>query len=482
MKYKNNTLKEANEMKKLQKKDLKNLDEFIQKCLDNFKFMEVKRELYEATGSDKDVIISHKSTIPDLVIWNKTFNKNKCFIGANTSIPNEFPRFLFFIKIKKNKRTKNSYNNNHNCNSNINNFNNHIYSKDKREANNKIDNAYTEFDFEYFRKDNNEKENDININNNSFNTNKINKKNINKNNIYEYNNKSNQKKEKKNKFSFHNNIHNNTISNININKVNIDNNYNNTSITIFLIQLYLNKNGWIILINNNNFSGPGTSINLFQFLQEKIKENINLNDYIIIDINKQVKYLGNYFYMLLSNILPIILQKKQIEFKKFEEIMNKQFHNQNTIMGDINNNSQNHYYNNFNQNIISNIFSYSNNNSFNSNKSNNLSNINYYNLNISQQYIGKNSIENINNNDNNSVNLNKSNSNFINEINNCNINSYNNFFSKNNYNSKDFLNNKINNNTFKDKNDIKSLEKNINDINIQNKDNSKISNNKNIDF
>ena len=42
-------------------------------------------EFYEATGDDKDFIISHKSTIPDLVIWNKTFNKNECdaTVGSN---------------------------------------------------------------------------------------------------------------------------------------------------------------------------------------------------------------------------------------------------------------------------------------------------------------------------------------------------------------------------------------------------------------
>lgn len=95
MKTLNNNSKDSGERNKIQEKDLKNLDEFIQKCLDNFKFVEPKKELYDATGNDKDLIISHKSTIPDLVIWNKTFNKNKCFIGANTSLPNEFQDIYF---------------------------------------------------------------------------------------------------------------------------------------------------------------------------------------------------------------------------------------------------------------------------------------------------------------------------------------------------------------------------------------------------
>ena len=78
---------------KITEKHLNNLDEFIQKCLDNFKFVEPKQKLYESTGEDKNIIISHKSTIPDLVIWNKTFNKNNCFVGANTNIENKFPRY-----------------------------------------------------------------------------------------------------------------------------------------------------------------------------------------------------------------------------------------------------------------------------------------------------------------------------------------------------------------------------------------------------
>ena len=81
----------------IQKEDLKNLDDFIQKCLDNFKFVEPKKELYESTGTDKDIIISHKSTIPDLVIWNKTFNKGECFEGSNLKIERPFPRYRFYL-------------------------------------------------------------------------------------------------------------------------------------------------------------------------------------------------------------------------------------------------------------------------------------------------------------------------------------------------------------------------------------------------
>ena len=95
-----------NQKKILTKKDLTNLDDFIQKCLNMFKFVDPKEEFYIATGKEKDLIISHKSTIPDLVIWNKTFNKNECFEEANTKKPNPFPRYQFFLRIKSTKSEK----------------------------------------------------------------------------------------------------------------------------------------------------------------------------------------------------------------------------------------------------------------------------------------------------------------------------------------------------------------------------------------
>ena len=377
----NKSSKESNKENMIQPKDLKNLDEFIQKCLDNFKFVEPKKELYEATGNDKDLIISHKSTIPDLVIWNKTFNKNKCFIGANTSLPNEFPRYLFYIKIKKNKK---KYFNKNNNNTNTNNK----YIKDN------------DFDFDFFEDKQpvqkniknyikNEKENENNIGSNfnhikenqnkknDFNFNQNNKINI--SNFYEDNNNKYKNNDEINKFS----IPQRKMMNQSFNGFDMNN------LTIYLIQLYLNKNGWIIL-TSDRFSGPGTSINLFQFLQEKIKENINLNEFIIIDINKQVRYFGNYFYIILSNILPIIIQKNQLEMIKFEEIMNKQnniihrnmnkFFN-NNITNTINNNNE-ILFSGFenNNNILEKILieqkNKINDNSINSNINNNIGEIN----------------------------------------------------------------------------------------------------------
>ena len=288
---------------KITEKHLKNLDDFIQKCLDNFKFVEPKQELYDATGADKNIIISHKSTIPDLVIWNKTFNKNNCFFEANNNKETKFPRYLFYIKIKKNKKTKK------NCIEN---------KKGNITINNNLDNKFLDKN---------------NIENNSININNINNNIIPKNIIK--NNKCFNKIEEKNKFSMNENT-------------NIENNMNFINMEInlasYLINLYLNKDGWIILTKDNNFSGPGTSINLYQYLQEKIKENCNLDNYIIIDINKQVKFKGYIFYNLLSNVLNKILQKKQMELMKFENIMSKQFKNDKSNIS--NNNININLYNN----------------------------------------------------------------------------------------------------------------------------------------
>ena len=330
---------------KITEKHLNNLDEFIQKCLDNFKFIEPKQELYDATGADKNIIISHKSTIPDLVIWNKTFNKNNCFIGADNSKETKFPRYLFYIKIKKSKKSK----------------------KNNLENKNTKNNSSNNFDITFFEKNNNQENTPIDINKNII----INNNMINNNSS----NKKYKKTEEKNKFSM-NQEH------------NLENNLNNINmiinLTIYLIQLYLYKDGWIIL-TNDNFSGPGTSINLYQFLQEKLKENCNLDNFTIIDINKQVKFTGNNFYNILSNILQKILQKKQMELIKFEEIMNKKFNNNN------NNDIDNLQEKMSNMNISVNSPKSINNNS---NNNNNQININLF---SNQIFPGVNYIGNINN-------------------------------------------------------------------------------------
>ena len=55
----------------------KSLDNFIQSSLHKFFFVDPWKELYDNVGEYSHFVISNKSTIPDLIIYNKTFNKNE---------------------------------------------------------------------------------------------------------------------------------------------------------------------------------------------------------------------------------------------------------------------------------------------------------------------------------------------------------------------------------------------------------------------
>ena len=187
----------------------------------------------------------------------------------------------------------------------------------------------------------------------------------------------------------------------------------------------MDKNGWIILTKDEHFSGPGTSLDLFQYLQEKIKEKTNLNELIIIDINKQVKYFADYFYMILSHILPKIIQKNQAEFIKYKENMNRNALNQLSIINYNNHNilhmnapnypnisflknenniSKNNNYNNNNFQLNGMNFFIDNNNVF-SNELNRFNGINKNNNSNNQYLYMKNYNLNINHNINNNITM-----------------------------------------------------------------------------
>ena len=88
-------------MKYLSKKDLNKFDKFIQNSLHKYFFVKPWEQLYNATGKNHTDIISNKSTIPDLVIFNKPFNKNNCFIQSNNKRKyNKFPRRQFLLRPK----------------------------------------------------------------------------------------------------------------------------------------------------------------------------------------------------------------------------------------------------------------------------------------------------------------------------------------------------------------------------------------------
>ena len=88
--------------KYLKEEDLKKFDEFIQDSLYKYFYVDPWKRLYINTGKDHHHIISDKSTIPDLVIYNKTFNKRDCFLHPNNySKYIKFPRVQFLLRPKK---------------------------------------------------------------------------------------------------------------------------------------------------------------------------------------------------------------------------------------------------------------------------------------------------------------------------------------------------------------------------------------------
>ena len=88
-------------------KDLNSFDNFIKRSLDKFTFVDPSEDLYNSVGIYSKYIISNKSTIPDLIIYNKTFNKNDCFEGYRGNQFNKFPRIRFILKAKPKRKPNN---------------------------------------------------------------------------------------------------------------------------------------------------------------------------------------------------------------------------------------------------------------------------------------------------------------------------------------------------------------------------------------
>ena len=340
----------------------KSLDEFIQGCLNKYKPVEnPDPSLYaNTTEQEKDLIISKKSTIPDLVIWNKNFNKNDCFADANNEIQSDFPRFRFYLRLgnkdkggknkneknknkeKKNKKNKKEKNNNlnneednkegiDNLTQDMNNLNINIF--EKKEMNNMNTNNEKKKK-EKKKKNNKNKENKINENQNKFNINPnniVNNKydnmnnmnNMNNNNFYpqkigldnqHMNNQMNNFNVLNNKFSMSYNNNNMGLGN--------NNNYNNNNKMMYqqeyqneneltqlkkLIINYLNNKGWVVIsIDQQQKRGPFTSIELFSLLYS---QRNNLNYFIIVPLVQNFKITGNVMFITLASIIPNILNR-----------------------------------------------------------------------------------------------------------------------------------------------------------------------------
>ena len=284
----------ASEKNRIKPENLKHLDDFIQCCLNEYKKVDPKPEFYTVTGDLKDYIISHKSTIPDLVIYNKTFNKNACFYGANMTNFTFYPRYLYYIRMKKQRN-----NNLLKCQS---------VPRSKRGD-----------------KKNKKKMNNIDIyqeNLTDLNRNMLRKFPKSKNKAKSK--KPKKKKNKKNKNNFFENDDFDNISNIDNNEFTDDLNMNNEEYILKMINFYLARQGWIIILNkSNNQIGPGTSMELYNFLDGKKKEGTNLTEFTIMDISHQVQYQGDYFYPILSETIQKIIKKEKSENNEFDSIFDK---------------------------------------------------------------------------------------------------------------------------------------------------------------
>jgi len=88
---------------KLKFKRNEQLDLFIQKSLDKFFFVEPWKKLYDRAGELHRDIISDKSIIPDLIIYNKAFNKVDCYFDCKKKLLINYPRKRFQLKPKYKK-------------------------------------------------------------------------------------------------------------------------------------------------------------------------------------------------------------------------------------------------------------------------------------------------------------------------------------------------------------------------------------------
>ena len=295
----------------------KSLDAFIQNCLNKFRFVEIKKELFPNIGEFTNLIISNKSTIPDLVIWNKPFNKYECFKDMKDSKAfYKYPRTHFYIKInnteeniKKGKNVEQKIIEKEHENNNYENLVSQVDKLDLRhidEIKTKKDKKGNEIDgLENCDKIHNKPVNHINVINNSSNNKDI------FNNIHYISEKS------KDNISFQNNCNNNYVAPVNQEKKKMNDFYQNqfkqNELLLNYVYSNLDKKGWILFTNSGDYLSNFTSFELFTFLTNILKRKGDVKMYIIGMQTDSLIFNGEQIYIILSQTLPIILQKKQLE-------------------------------------------------------------------------------------------------------------------------------------------------------------------------
>ena len=315
------------------KNNLKKLDNFIQESL--YKYIQVKAwdELYKNTGKDHKEIISNKSTIPDLVIYNKGFNKLDCFYYPNKKRENiKFPRILFLLRPKKVKEYNPS-------SSNIV-FNEQKKNEEKFEfksipkeiedkyiGNNKEEEKNVINELNDFMKINNDKQPKINIIKGNIGNKKENDKKIGKNiaeksqkNKFNYPNMNNSNDYYRKCMEYQNYI----FQKMRYNAINNNQYLANNIINKIMEIKPISENNNIINDNlkenkpSNNFEQKGNAPDYLNF--EEIMKN-NMTERIWIVHNEENGLIHKYNNEELYYLLNIIL--KNGEFKKYSIISNK---------------------------------------------------------------------------------------------------------------------------------------------------------------
>jgi len=295
----------------------KRLDNFIQDSLNKFKFVEVKRELYSNVGDDVNSIISHKSTIPDLVIWNKPFNKNECFENMKDLIEyNKYPRIPFYLRLnnKQDKNKNRKYISQYKQDEENTTYENLASLVGNLNINNNAEIKFADKSKISLTSKQNEKNNIISFNNIS---NSFKKEN---NNVYGNINYINEKEDDNvsSQFQYKNNKT-NYISPVNKTKKTMNdyyqNQFNQNELLMNYVYSFLDKKGWIIFRNGGDYISNFTSFELFTYLTNSLKINNDLKMYIIGMQTDSLIFNGEQIYIILSQTLPIILQKKQIEYE-----------------------------------------------------------------------------------------------------------------------------------------------------------------------
>ena len=97
------------------------------------------------------------------------------------------------------------------------------------------------------------------------------------------------------------------------------NQFKHNELLMNCVYAYLDKKGWIIFRNDGEYLSNFTSFELFTFLTNILKSKNDLKMYTIGMQTDSLMFNGEQIYIILSQTLPIILQKKKLEYEMMKK-------------------------------------------------------------------------------------------------------------------------------------------------------------------